>query len=274
MPYATRRLIPRAAAAALFLLVAMPSVVRAQATTPAVADAPASPEFLTRYDFHLAAAAVNSGVTPFSWETHFGGAVDLADYVVGRTSIVADYEAVLGDEFRKFDPNQGNYILEASTSGRVAETGTEIAGVFHHESRHLSDRPKRFAVAWNIVGGRVLQRFAVEKTTIDVVATAGKIVQNSYVDYTWNGELDLLVRRPITSRYGVFAHAWGDGFLVDQTVYGRGTQAGGLVEIGLRINGRAGAVELFAGAEQRVDANPIDLMSRRWALAGFRLVSK
>jgi len=263
-----------AAAAAVLFVIATPSLVRAQATTPAVAEAPASPDFLTRYDFHLSAAAVNSGVTAFSWETHFGGAIDLADYVVGRSSIAVDYEAVLGDEFRKFDPNQGNYTLEASTSGRVAATGTEIAGVFHHESRHLSDRPKRFAVAWNILGGRVLQRVAVEKATIDIVATAGKIVQNSYVDYTWNGELDVLIRRPITGRYGLFAHAWGDGFLVDQAVYGRGTQTGGLVEVGLRINGRAGAVELFAGAEQRVDADPIDLLTRRWALAGFRLVSK
>jgi hypothetical protein len=272
MPHATRRLAPAALA---FVLTAVPSIVSAQATTPAVAEAPASPDFLTRYDFHLAADAVDSGETPFSWEAHFGGSLDVVDYVVGRTSILADYEAVLGDEFRKFDPNQGNYILEASTSGRIAATGTEIAGVFHHESRHLSDRPKRFAVAWNIVGGRVLQRFAVDgKTTVDVVATAGKIVQNSYVDYTWAGELDVLVRRPITSRYGVFAHAWGNGFLVDQTVYGRGTQTGGFAEAGLRINGRAGALELFAGVERRVDADPIDLRARHWALAGFRLVSK
>ncbi len=274
MPYSIGRLMPRAAVAALLTILAVSASARAQDTTPSVVEAPASADFLTHYDFHLSAAAVNSGLPAFSWETHFGGMLDVFDYVVGRTSIVADYEAVLGDEYRPFDPNQGNYILEASTSGRISASGTEIAGVFHHESRHLSDRPKRFAVAWNIAGGRVLQRLSVEKATIDIVATAGKIVQNSYVDYTWTGELDILVRRPLTSRYGVFAHAWGNGFLVDRTVYGRGTQTGGLVEVGLRINGRAGALELFAGAEQRLDADPIDLQTRRWALAGFRLVSK
>lgn len=227
---------------------------------------------MTRYDFHLSAAGVNSGVTAFSWETHFGGDLDVFDYVVGRSSILVDYEAVLGDEFRKFDPNQGNYTLEASSSARIGTT--EVAGLLHHESRHLSDRPKRFAVAWNILGARILQRVTVSGVTVDVVASGGKIVQNSYVDYTWNGELDLMIRRPITPRYGVFAHGFGNGFLVDQAIANRGTQLGGLVEVGVRVNGRAGALELFAGAEQRVDADPIDRIARRWALAGFRLVSK
>ena len=95
---------------------------------------------MSRYDFHLSAAAVAVNDPRFSWETHFGGDIDVADYVVGRSSILVDYEAVLGDEFRAFDPNQGNYTLEASSSARVGDT--EIAGVFHHVSRHLSDRPE------------------------------------------------------------------------------------------------------------------------------------
>jgi len=179
---------------------------------------------------------------------------------------------VLGDEFRPFDPNQGNYTLEASSSVRVGET--EIAGMFHHVSRHLSDRPKRFAIAWNILGARVLQRVAAYGVTVDVVASAGKIVQNSYVDYTWTGDVDLMIRRAVSPRLGVFAHGIGNGFLVDDTIAHRDNQFGGTVEVGLRIDGRGGAVELFAGAEQRVDADPIDRMTRRWALAGFRLLSK
>ena len=83
-----------------------------------------------------------------------------------------------------------------------------------------------------------------------------------------------MIRRPLTPRVGVFAHGFGDAFLVDETVAHRDRQLGGTVEIGLRLNGRGGAVELFAGAETRVDADPIDRIARRWALAGFRLVSK
>jgi hypothetical protein len=271
MPYTTGRLI-RAAMAAILFFSAAP-LAHAQMTTPAVVPAPATPDFLSRYDFHLSAAAVAVNDPRFSWETHFGGDLDVADYVVGRSSILVDYEAVLGDEFRAFDPNQGNYTLEASSSVRVGET--EIAGVFHHESRHLSDRPKRFAIAWNVLGARVLRRVSTNGFTIDVVAGAAKVVQNSYVDYTWTGDLDLMIRRPLTSRVGVFAHGFGDAFLVDQMLEPhRDRQLGGTVEVGLRINGRGGAVELFAGAETRVDADPIDRIARRWALAGFRLVSK
>jgi hypothetical protein len=271
MPYTIGRLIPRAALAAFLFLAAVPQA-HAQMTTPAVVPAPDTPDFMSRYDFHLSAAAVSVNDPRFSWETHFGGDIDVADYVVGRSSILVDYEAVLGDEFRAFDPNQGNYTLEASTSARIGQT--EVAAMFHHVSRHLSDRPKRFAIAWNILGARILRRVSVDGVTIDAVASAGKVVQNSFVDYTWTGDLDLMIRRPITPRVGVFAHGFGDAFMVDQTIANRGRQLGGTVEVGLRIHGRAGAVELFAGAETRVDADPIDRIARRWALAGFRLLSE
>ncbi len=121
MPYTTRRLIPRAAVAALLLVASAPRA-HAQQTTPAIAPAPATPDFMSRYDFHLSAAAVSINDPRFSWETHFGGDIDVADYIVGRSSILVDYEAVLGDEFRPFDPNQGNYTLEASSSARIGET--------------------------------------------------------------------------------------------------------------------------------------------------------
>ena len=51
-------------------------------------------------------------------------------------------------------------------------------------------------------------------------------------------------------------------------------QTGVLLEAGVRVNGRAGALEIFAGYENRVDADPLDRQSRRWGLVGFRLLSK
>lgn len=51
-------------------------------------------------------------------------------------------------------------------------------------------------------------------------------------------------------------------------------ERGGRIEAGVRFNGSAGAIELFAGFENRIDADPTDLMSQRWGLAGFRLVGK
>jgi hypothetical protein len=66
----------------------------------------------------------------------------------------------------------------------------------------------------------------------------------------------------------------GQVFAVNELVANRGAQAGGLIEGGFRIAGRAGALEIFAGYEERVDADPLDRLSQRWVLAGFRLLSR
>jgi hypothetical protein len=267
--------------AALAACLTLAFAARAAAQQPVVAPAPPDTEFLSRYDFHLSAASlVTSRSSPqapddprFAWDTHFGGAVDVVDYVSGRAGVVIDYQAVLGSEFRPFDPNQANYTLEGFASARMGDA-TEIVGLFHHVSRHLSDRPKRFAVAWNELGVRILHRVTLGSTTIDADLEGGHTVEHAYVDYTWLGEVGLLVRRPLTGRVGVFGHGSGQMFAVDGSVPNRGTQAGGLIEVGLRVNGRAGALELFAGVEKRVDADPLDFQPQHWVLAGFRLLSR
>jgi hypothetical protein len=99
-------------------------------------------------------------------------------------------------------------------------------------------------------------------------------VQHSYVDYDWIGELHLQLRRPINETLGVYGRAAGQWFGVTGEVPGRGRQAGGVVEAGLRIKGGAGVLELFAGVERRVDADPLDRLPKEWALAGFRLLSR
>jgi hypothetical protein len=254
---------------------------RAAAQQPVIAPAPQEAEFLSRYDFRLSAAALvttesapTGGDDPrFAWDMHLGGSVDVADCVRGRAGITIDYQAVLGSEYLLFDPNQGTYTLEGFVSVRLGRA-TEIAGLFHHVSRHLSDRPKRFAIAWNELGGRLLHQVTLGSTTLDVDLEGGRAVQHSFVDYTWMSELGLLLRHPLSDRTGVFVHGAGQVFAVDESLANRGFQTGGLVEAGLRLNGRAGALELFAGFEKRVDADPQDRLPRRWGLAGFRLLSR
>jgi hypothetical protein len=273
---------PGSIALALFLSLVFTTHARAQPSQPLVAPPPAAPEFLSRYDFHLSIARLAES-TPdpaptvhderFSWDSHFGGSFDFADLVVARLGVVVDYQAVMGSEYRPFDPNQANYTLEGFVSARVSP-GTEVAGIFHHVSRHLSDRPKTFAVAYNEIGGRAMSQVAVGTTTIDVDLEGGRAVQHSYVDYTWLGEMQVLVRHPVNDHVGVFVHGSGQAFAVDELVAGRGAQAGGLIEAGVRITGRGGALEIFAGYEKRVDADPLDRQSQRWGLVGFRLVSR
>jgi hypothetical protein len=284
MPDTVGSLTRAAALAACALLI---PAARAAAQQPTVAPAPSNPEFFSRYDFHLNAARLitsqpetATAAAPivdqrFSWDTHFGGSFDLVDYVEGRAAVILDYEAVLGSEFRAFDPNQGNYTLEGSLSKRIGDR-TEIAGFFHHVSRHLSDRakPKSLPVAWNELGARVLQRASLGAATVDIDLEGGRAVEHAYVDYTWMGEAHLLIRRPLNDVVGLFAHGSAQIFAVDTPVAGRETQTGGVVDAGVRLNGRAGAIELFVGYEKRVDADPLDRLPRHWGLAGFRLLSR
>lgn len=235
------------------------------------AQAP-GPAFLTRYDFHLGADRLIIDDPRFSWDTHFGGSIDAIDYVVGRLSGIVEYEAILGDEFRAFDPNQSYYTLEVSSSYRIK--ATEIAGVFHHVSRHLSDRSKPFPIAWNVAGARVLRRLTTKTVTIDLQGEAGGIAERAYVDYSWTADLSVMIRHTWSPRVGLFAYAYGELYGVDEAISDRSTQRGGRTEAGVRFNGSAGAIELFAGFENRIDADPTDLMSQRWGLAGFRLVGK
>jgi hypothetical protein len=208
----------------------------------------------------------------FSWDTHFGGSLDLLDVVAGRAGAAIDFQAVEGSEYRPFDPNQGNYTLEAFAMVRAG--GGEIGGIFHHVSRHLSDRPKRAAIAWNELGARLLRRISVGPTTVDVDLEGGRTIQHSFVDYTWLGEVNVLVRHPLNEHVSVFGLAAGQFFAVDEELAGRGTQTGGLVEAGVRLYGRGAIIEIFAGYENRVDAYPLDRVPHHWGLTGLRLLSR
>jgi hypothetical protein len=245
---------------------------RAAAQQPVVAPAPDTTQFMSRTDFHMNAAKLTIDDDRFVWDTHFGGGLDVVDYVSGRFNVLIDYEAVLGRQIRAFDPNQGNYALEGSLSKRFG--ATEVAAVFGHLSRHLGDRAKTIPIDWNDLGVRVLRREQVGVATVDVVAGLAKMTKHDNLDYLWTGNLDVLVRHPLNPHVGVFAHGRAEVYGVDVAMRNRGAQSGGQLEAGIRLPGRAGAVELFAGFERRVDADPLQLLPQSWGLAGFRLLSR
>jgi len=265
----------RAACAACLLLVSASAF--AQVAPPAV-TAPDTTEFLPRFDYHITGDVLSGDDPRFVWDTRVGGNFDAVDYVRGRVTILADYQAILGKELRPFDPNQGNYTLEIGASGRVGST-TEIFATFHHVSRHLSDRPKTRSIAWNVVQARVYELWIHDQTRVEVRGDVGKVVQNSWVDYTWIGDLDVLVQQTINETFGVYAHGYGDVYAVNQAktdspIPARGTQSGGRFEAGARVLGKGGAVELFIGVERVVDADAFQAAPLSWAFAGFRISSR
>ena len=262
----------RHAASAACLAFVLVSPAAAQQSPPPLAEAPPGPQFMSRYDFHLSADSLAVADQRFAWDTHFGGDFDLVNYVHGRATFLADYQAVLGTEYRPFDPNQGNYTLEAAGSGQVR--GTEIFLVLHHISRHFSDRPKRFAIAWNVLQARLLKRVTVRGATFDLRGDLGKVSAHAFVDYSWTADADLIVRRPINSHVGIYARGYAETFGINKTISGRRRQTGGRLEGGIQLPGSGGSAELFVGYEQVVDADPISQLPRTWTFAGFRLISK
>jgi hypothetical protein len=92
-------------------------------------------------------------------------------------------------------------------------------------------------------------------------------------DYSWEAgatvRVDLPLRRGLTGMSEVSGRVMGvDGSL------DRGHQSAYRIEGGIRLDGRAGAIELFLAGEQRMDPFPIQFGSARWITAGFRVLSR
>jgi hypothetical protein len=257
---------------AVVALAVMLCAQSAASQTPGAADPQRRRvELLPRTAFHLSAEHLSDDDVMFAWDMNFGGELDMIDYRAGRATFVANYQAILGNEFRRFDPNQGNYILSGSASLRTR--GVEIAGVFYHQSRHLADRDNRAAVAWNMVGARLQRMVAAGRARVDAHLDVRGVVARAFVDYEW--EIETGVRSDVQLRPGV-------GALVSGTVRrlgvdgsrNRGDQTGFRGETGVRIEGRSGAMEFFLAAERRVDPSPLAFGTANWVAVGFRLLSR
>lgn len=231
----------------------------------------ASVTFLPRSDFHLTAEHLSSSDERFVWDANFGGTLDLVDYIAGRASLLANYEAVLGEQLRPFDPNQGNYVLGASMSVRTRRV--ELAGVFHHESRHLSDRAKVVPVDWNMLGGRLLAEGSYGRAQVHGRADLRRVVRRSTVDYTWELDTAVEARWRVRPRVAAISAGHFQRLGVDGSG-ARGAQTGVRGEGGVRFEGLAGAMEIFVAAERRVDPYPLQFSTATWVTAGFRLLTR
>lgn len=263
-------MIVRAACLALSLLCASPAAAQRVDESPPVPPG-ASVEFLPRFAVHVAASHLVSDDERYVWDAEYVGEIDLVDYVTGRASLYATYHVVLGEQFQLFDPNQGNYILGARASGRFG--GTEVAGVFYHQSRHLGDRLRSFAVDWNMLGVRVSHPFTVRGASMEPIVDLRGVVHRSSVDYRWEVDARVRGRYPLRGRVALISDVGLRRLGVDGS-RNRGTQTGARGEAGVRVEGRSAAVELFVAAERRIDPFPLEFGTETWMSAGFRLVSR
>ena len=233
------------------------------------ADARAQ-ELFTRFDFHIDAQYLTSDDPRFNWDFDLGGELDVVDWERGRAFFRINYEALAGEQFRRFDVNQGNYLLEGGALFRVH--GFEVGPVWHHISRHLSDRAKRFPIDWNMLAGRVAGTWEPRSSRVAFEIDARKTVTNIFVDYDWEIEGRARMVRALTPRWGWTSAGEFRVVGVDGS-RNRGTQVGGRAEAGVRLSGQKGAAELFAGLERRIDPYALEFGTASWFLAGLRLTS-
>jgi hypothetical protein len=226
--------------------------------------------FFPRFDFHVGADHLSVSDPRFVWDTNFGGDMDLVDYGRGRATFTANYEAILGQQPRHFDPNQGTYLLDSAISLRAR--GFEVAALFHHMSRHLSDRLKPDAVDWNMLGARFGEDLRPGRIEVHAQGDVLRTLLKSSVDYAWEANGRVNVRVPVRPHIKVISEGRFRLVGVDGS-RNRATQHGARGEAGLRFEGRGGAIELIVAAERRVDAYPLEISAMSWFSVGFRFVS-
>ncbi len=268
--------------ALLAALSACSAVAVAQpAPQPAPEPAAATFEFLPDFNFRFALEHLSGEERPsdvltrtarqFVWDAHWGGDLDVARYHGVRFVMVADYETMLGNQYQPFDPNQGNYTLGGFVARKVG--GVEVAGVMHHVSRHLGDRPKLFGIAWNMYGGRARYEWVDGPTWLEARVDVRGVTQHAYVDYTWEADGGVRARQRVSASTHLIATANLRRLGVNGS-RGRGDQTGFRAEGGMRFDGRAAALEAFVGVERRIDPDQLRFSTATWGLVGLRLVRR
>lgn len=256
--------------AACLLVAAAPSAALAQAVPRRFSEPPPAPGIFTGAVMHMAVELLRPADIDFRWNAEFGGNADLLDFGHGRVNVLAHYQAVLGREFQRFDPNQGIYTLEALASWRHGRHEW-FAGV-HHVSRHFGDRPKDFHIYYHSVMGRYAVRRVIRGWRTDLHAGGAWVVSRRYLDYRAALDGDVQVVRATGGRAHVFGRAAAERVWVEPSQT-RTARLGWRLEAGVRVTNARARGELFVGAEQRYDATVLAPVVRRSAFAGLRISS-
>ena len=233
---------------------------------------PATPGFLTRYRFHIKALRLVSTHDNFVWDADVGGDMDVFDLTHIRGNVLVNFESIVGQEIRSIDPNQGNYTFDLSVWWRTFELDGELGVTLHHVSRHLFDRDREFAIAWNMVGVQYAVPLQLGAWRLDIGSRLLKTTERAFVDYTAEVGGSIKARRPVHRRVSLMLGGELTLVSVDQSDRDRDGQLGGRFEVGARFRGGAGVGEVFIAWERRIDAEPFDLEPTTFTTLGFRFL--
>ena len=258
----------------LLCIGAWPPRAHAQTSSAQSMSCPTPPRlgFLTSYRFHVNAMRLISPDDRFVWDTDVGGDMDVFDFRFVRGNVLAMFEGIVGEEFRSIDPNQVNYTIDLSVWSRPGERLGELGTTFHHVSRHLTDRDKPFAIAWNMLGFQYASPLQIRSWDLDIGYRALKAIQRSFVDYTAEVGGSIKALRAVHPRVTLMLGGELTLVGVDKSERGRDHQLGARFEIGARFQGGDGVGEVFFARERRIDASPFDLEPTTFTMLGFRFL--
>lgn len=227
--------------------------------------------FLTRYAAHVEGARLSGkGDRHFSWESDLGVDMDVFDLRFARGNVFLNMETVVGDERRPIDPRQTAYTIDLSVFARVWRG--ELGVTFHHVSRHRTDREHPGAPAWNMLGLSYGNRWGVGRFDFALSGRWMHRITSSQVDYEQEFNGSLRVLRPLTDRVSFISELEAAGLRTDPRAFGRRSELGGVVQLGLRFRGGIGAGELLIGRERRIDPDIHVLRPAHWTRLAFRFV--
>lgn len=151
---------------------------------------------------------------------------------------------------------------------------TEVAGVYHHTSRHLGDRPKVLA-SRNLLGVQVAHARTSSVSDWQVRARAARTTVNGSSTTPPSSMGDARYRRVPTPGRTAPAVGRASGIVrtIDRRLSARASQRGGRLEGAVRFIGRGAGMEFNTGVEQRIEADAIEARPTRWAFLGFRVES-
>ena len=235
------------------------------------ATAPSQRGVLTRFRSALDIRHLNgsSADARFDWDLDLSVDADLFDLGIVRGNLFGNFETIIGRELRDIDPNQTNYLTDISFFVRLPRG--ELGAMFHHVSRHLSDRADRGSISWNMVGVSYGDRFTIGALQVDAGGRGMGTVERAGVDYLAQFEWYANLALPLNPRTSVIAATEGVVAPVDAGMFSRETRTGGRLLGGLRFVTGAGAVDLFLAWEKRIDADAFTRETGRWIQFGIRL---
>ena len=233
---------------------------------------PATLGFLTSYRFHIKALRLVSSDNLFAWDADVGTDMDVVDLKYIRVNVLAHFESIVGEQSRTIDANHGNFTYDLSVWWRTFMADAELGVTLHHVSRHLFDRDKQVAIAWNMFGVQYAAPLQLRAWDVDVRMRALKALMRNSVDYTAEVGGSIRALRAVHPRASLVLAGELTLVAVDKSRLDRDHQLGGRFEIGASFQGGAGVGEVFVARERRIDAGLFDLEPATFTMLGFRFL--